>query len=214
MNQQSRERVALAVFLLLVVAVIAAGVVYITVGHNWNTAATTIDDAAGSLDGYTAIVYDGVKVPATFDDKVDSSHDITSKVSLAASYEEKHADVIVLHTTDLAFYREGVILKAGDKRVGVFSVASQEDASLYQNVVGTLKSQGVDYTVCIAADTSLLVAAHGTRDIDIVIDLGLGTQETASAVSNGTYLVTAPAVGKIGSVLVSPSNVVSDKSTS
>jgi hypothetical protein len=183
------------------------------VGHSWNTAATTIDDAAGSLDGYTVIVYDGVKVPASFDEKAETSHDITSKVSLAKSYEEKRANVITLHTTNLGFYREGVILKAGDKRVGVFSVSSTEDASRYQNIVGALKSQGVDYTVCIASDTSLLVAAHGTRDIDVVIDLGLDADHDAS-VTSGTYLVTAPSVGKIGSILVSPTNVVSDKSTS
>ena len=213
MNQQSRERIALVVFLLLVVSVLVAGVVYINVGHKWNTAATTIDEAAGSLDGYTVLVYDGLKVPPTFDDKAETSHEVTSKVSLASAYEAKHASVITLHTGDLGFYREGVILKAGDKRVGVFSVATLEDASRYQNTVTALKDQAVDYTVCLAWDDSLLVAAHGTRDIDVVVDLDLDPAREGS-VSSGTYEVSAPPVGKIGSVLVSPTNVVSDKSTS
>ena len=39
---------------------------YILVGHNWNQAATHIDDMVGSMDGYTVIVYEGVvKKPKT-----------------------------------------------------------------------------------------------------------------------------------------------------
>ena len=46
--------------IVLGVAAVCAMAWYILVGHNWNQAATHIDDMVGSMDGYTVIVYEGV----------------------------------------------------------------------------------------------------------------------------------------------------------
>lgn len=59
---QKRTREILALVLLILLGVGAAGAMawYILAGHNWNQAATHIDDMVGSMDGYTVVVFDGV----------------------------------------------------------------------------------------------------------------------------------------------------------
>lgn len=59
MKKTHRERAALAVFAALVVFAGAAFATYIVAGHSWNIAASNIDDAVGSMEGYAVIVYPG-----------------------------------------------------------------------------------------------------------------------------------------------------------
>lgn len=60
MKNVSREKAALGIFILLALAGLAALIAYIVgVGHSLNVAASNIDEAAGNLDDYTAILYDG-----------------------------------------------------------------------------------------------------------------------------------------------------------
>ncbi len=60
MKKISREKAALVVFIVLGLSALGIVIAYIcTLGHSLNVAASSIDDAAGSLDGYTALVYDG-----------------------------------------------------------------------------------------------------------------------------------------------------------
>ncbi len=59
MKKQTRERIAL-LFLIVLVALVAAVLVsYFSTGRSWTVAASVIDDAAGRMDGYTALVYTG-----------------------------------------------------------------------------------------------------------------------------------------------------------
>lgn len=56
----SREKAALGVAVALVLAGLGVLLAYIfTVGHSLNVAASSIDDATGSLDGYTVLLYEG-----------------------------------------------------------------------------------------------------------------------------------------------------------
>ena len=60
MKKLSREKIALIIFALLVVCGFGALMFYITnIGHSFNVTASTIDDAAGDLGDYTAIIYEG-----------------------------------------------------------------------------------------------------------------------------------------------------------
>lgn len=198
------------VFLALIVVVISGGIWYINIGHNWNTAATTIDDATGSMEGYTAIVFDGVDIP-TVDEAAATTAPVT-RTSVESSYEAKNATVVSLNLINTALYDEGLIVKAGSNRIGVFCVDSLEDASLYQNTVRAFERQEVDFVICITSDKQLLTCSStAVSGIDIVIS----TQRNSSAVLDGTlgsaYCVDSPCVGKIGVILISPSNVVSSK---
>lgn len=73
MKPMTREKAALGVFTFLILGGLAVAVAYIvTIGHSLNVAASSIDDATGSLDGYTALLYEGTAVKRT-ETVVDSS---------------------------------------------------------------------------------------------------------------------------------------------
>ena len=62
MSVKSREKIALFVFLALIVLSLCGLGWYLVAGHSWNVAASNLDDTFGSMDGYTAIVYPGTAV--------------------------------------------------------------------------------------------------------------------------------------------------------
>lgn len=64
MVNRSREKVALIVFLILVIVGFGGLASYLAVGHTWNVAASNIDDATGSMEGYTTIIFKGLTPPA------------------------------------------------------------------------------------------------------------------------------------------------------
>ncbi len=63
MSERSREKIALVVFVFLVVFAGCCLGGYLVAGHSWNVAASSIDDTFGSMEGYTAIVYEGTVDP-------------------------------------------------------------------------------------------------------------------------------------------------------
>lgn len=63
MSVVSREKIALVVFAGLIVLSLLGFSWYLLAGHSWNVAASNIDDTFGSMEGYTAIVYPGTKLP-------------------------------------------------------------------------------------------------------------------------------------------------------
>lgn len=61
MKSVTREKVALAFFVGLALFGLACVLTYIVLfGHSLNATASSIDDATGNLQGYTALVYEGV----------------------------------------------------------------------------------------------------------------------------------------------------------
>lgn len=125
-----------------------------------------------------------------------------------ASYEEKGAVAFTLDTVDPARYAEGVILKKGGHRFGVFSVDRPLSVRAVEKQVAYFAEHQVDFVVVVTSDKAFVDKAEG---IDIVVstqDEGLFVMgETA----NGTFYVDSPEVGKVGAILISPSNVVSAK---
>lgn len=69
MSNVPREKIALVVFVGLIAVSLCGLFGYLTLGHSWNVAASNIDDAAGRMDGYTAIVYEGTVAPESADRK-------------------------------------------------------------------------------------------------------------------------------------------------
>ena len=61
MRKRTREILALVLLAALVVIGASAMGYYILVGHNWNAAASHIDDSIGKMEGYTVILYEGTR---------------------------------------------------------------------------------------------------------------------------------------------------------
>lgn len=299
MSERSREKIALLVFVALVVFGGCCLVGYIVAGHSWNVAASSLDDTFGSMDGYTTIVYAGTVEPqkaggaaddedavgfaaggvsgagsldaqagsvgsedgapdpapgglpggagdaegpnagegvASADDdegtvsdgrgegtaagakdpagaasgsgKKDARKPVTVE-DVRASYEDKNATVFSLDTTDLPHYREGVILKKGGHRFGVFSVDGRTSLMALRRQIAYFEKHEVDFVVALTPDKRLVErVADG---LDIVVS----TQDEALFVmgetADGTFYVDAPEKGSVGVILISLSNVVSAK---
>lgn len=138
---------------------------------------------------------------------------LTKKKSLSVdevqeSYDSKNATVFALDTTDFDRYSEGTILKKGDHRFGVFGVAEPTSSIMLEKQIAYFQKNSVDFIVAITPDKAYVDDVSG---LDIVIctqDEGLFVMgETL----DGTFFVDAPELGKVGAILISPSNVVSAK---
>lgn len=125
-----------------------------------------------------------------------------------ASYEEKGATVLVLDTADPSQYSDGVILKRGSKRIGVFSVDVPLSEKAAEARVKYFRDCKVDLVVCIS---SVRTYVRNLQGADIVITLQDEEVSTMGSNSNGSFFVNAPHVDSVGAILVSPSNVVSAK---
>jgi hypothetical protein len=60
MATKSREKIALIFFFCLAITGLGGLIGYLSLGHNWNVAATNIDDATGTMSGYTVLVFEGL----------------------------------------------------------------------------------------------------------------------------------------------------------
>lgn len=133
-----------------------------------------------------------------------------SVAEVRESYEDKDAAVFELDTVDPSRYSEGVILKRGAHRFGVLSVSADEGfaARRIEGQVAYFAEHEVDFVVVVTDDRELLEDAEG---VDIVV----ATQDEDPLVMGetvgSTFYVDAPEKGKVGAILISPSNVVSAK---
>ena len=125
-----------------------------------------------------------------------------------ANYEEKGATVLVLDTADPSQYSDGVILKRGSKRIGVFSVDVPLSEKAAEARVKYFRDCKVDLVVCIS---SVRTYVRNLQGADIVITLQDEEVSTMGGNSNGSFFVNPPHVDSVGAILVSPSNVVSAK---
>ena len=131
-----------------------------------------------------------------------------SPEEVQANYEEKGATVLVLDTADPSQYSDGVILKRGSKRIGVFSVDVPLSEKTAEARVKYFRDCKVDLVVCIS---SVRTYVRNLQGVDIVITLQDEEVSTMGGNSNGSFFVNAPYVNSVGAILVSPSNVVSAK---
>ena len=125
-----------------------------------------------------------------------------------ANYEEKGATVLVLDTADPSQYSDGVILKRGSKRIGVFYVDVPLSDKAAEARVKYFRDCKVDLVVCIS---SVRTYVRNLQGADIVITLQDEEVSTMGGNSNGSFFVNAPHMDSVGAILVSPSNVVSAK---
>ena len=131
-----------------------------------------------------------------------------SAAQVQQSYEDKGATVFVLDTKNPGKYSEGVILKKDGHRFGVFSLDKPITPLNLRRLVAYFENHKVDFIVAVVADSELLKEKDG---IDIVISTQDEGLFSMGETRKGTFFVNAPEIGKVGAVLISPSNVVSAK---
>lgn len=269
-SPRSREKIALAVFVALVIVSMSGLGLYLLMGHSWNVTASNIDDTFGSMKGYTAIIYSGThdekarlttppsepssappphstysqtktssssngskgspqgaseqslagdKTQDTSQGSTDISVDNSSSSSnntkqplsldtVEQNYLDKSAAVCKLDTFNQQKYFDGMILKEGQHRFGIFTVDQEASPESLEKQVNYFKQQKVDFIIAITAHRAPLVGVSG---IDIVIATADDTGLVMGQSSGGTFYVDTPELGRVGAILISPSNVVSAK---
>lgn len=238
-----REKIALAVFFGLIILGFCSLVGYLMLGHSWNVAATNIDDATGSLKGYTVIVFEGITLldpdilshadseedpdkiqdeklsqhetddstdsPILHDEAISSLHEPDVEVEdVKESYREKNSAVVTLDIIDFNKYTDGLILKKGNHRFGVFSVNNNTSKVQVRQTVTYLENHDVDFILAITDDKTLL---EKTPSIDIVISTNQKNAISSDEALNNAFYVSVPNEGSVGVILISPSGVVSTK---
>lgn len=170
--------------------------------------ASAVDD--GSATAASSSLSDGASSDAASSGRkalVSPKANPVEPESVRDSYLEKGAQVLVLDTKHPSVYEDGMIVKRGSKRIGVFSVDVPLSEEAAQERLDYFKEAKVDVVVCIASVRSYVRNATG---IDVVVTLQ-DDVSTMGTNANGTFYVNAPNIDSVGAVLLSPNNVVSAK---
>ena len=210
MQKRTREILALALLGVLLVVGVAAMGYYILVGHNWNVAASNIDDSIGQMDGYTVILYEGTQPLTAESAGQDREADVEE---IAADYRAKGADVFKVKASDLLRHREPYLMSRNGKRLGFLSVGNAELRSRVRADVAYLDDSGADCIIALSDDMTLgELSAEGIVSGISVIIYGAPKGEAENGVYCGSaYCVRAPEAGEVGAVIISSSGVCSTK---
>ena len=262
MKKLSREKIALVIFALLIVFGFGALMFYLTdIGHSFNVTASTIDDAAGDLEEYTVIIYEGTaeKKKALNEAGLDQiaqeginktlelgkdqaihesstsgevlASDVVPKgnsdqqsaqakqesepVSVSAvrdSFLHKNASVYQLNIAEPTVYIDRTIVKAGKYRFGILAI---DEASALPHYINTrikeYRDAGVDFIIAVVDDLSRVNQVEG---IDIVVSTQEEGLKPVGVSSDGVFFNDAALTGEVGTLLISPSKVISAKDIS
>ena len=102
MEKRTREIIALVLLVVLGLSAACAMGWYILVGHNWNRAATHIDDLVGSMDGYTVVVYDGVVKDHSSSTQAKTSGKSSSSASTSATAQSAGSSTASAESTTVS----------------------------------------------------------------------------------------------------------------
>lgn len=210
MKQVPRERIALIVFCACILLMLAGIVAYLFAGHSWNHAATRIDDAAGEMSGYHVVLFEGCDIPAKshVDKHGVREKQVRSMESSRLDYREKDAEVFALDTSNLEAYADPVLLERGDYRIGVAYVAENDTTKAVNDKTAYLHDHGANAVIAISEGA---LDEEKSEAIDVIIDLHAQGSRDASEADRKATVMDMPAVGQIGAIVISPSEVVSTR---
>lgn len=226
MKASSRNRIAVVLFVAIILLVIVGFGVYLVLGHQWNRAATSIDVAAGDMGGYTTILFEGTGAPAARNPE-DADTEALPTVPLALvsqDYRDKKSDVLVLDAVDEGYYRTARVVERNGRRFGIISFDSNQTASSMRHAIRQLKKRNAQCIIALVPNRKLV---NGVDGIDIVIDLK--TEPTSSLPKSArksssetggsfgdrqTHVVGTSTVGTVKAVIISPSEIISTRTIS
>ena len=213
MSSLPREKIALVVFTACILLIVAGIIAYMVAGHSWNYAASRIDDAAGEMEGYRIVLYEGTAIPDGA--RIDSNGALRTKPASIEStkrdYIDKGADVFVIDSSNLAAYHHPAIFERDGYRVGVFTAENEDSKIVMQQKSDFLANHQCDVVIAITPSADLVSKIEG---IDVILDLEQTGPLSANSVNSHRYRVKMPETGAIEAIVISPSEVVSARTIS
>ncbi|MDO4399348.1 MAG: hypothetical protein Q4D27_00185 [Coriobacteriia bacterium] len=203
-----RERIALIVFIACIAIILAGIGAYLYAGHSWNYAATRIDDAAGEMDGYKVVLYEGIAIPES--PQVDSRGMLRDHpVSLDAAkrdYANKGATVFTLNTHDMDSYEHPRYFEKNGYRVAVLYIPTDATPARIDELCDDVASHSVQASIAITPSATWNAGDNG---FDAIIELESDAALAAGYGDSDSYMVKMPAAGSVGAILISPSELLS-----
>lgn len=160
---------------------------------------TGIVDPANSL---------GLRILSMYPKPINESHGGVFVSDVRELYERKDAAVVTLDTKNPSVYSEPIVIRSGEKKVGVFSALRFLTRQELAQIKADFQDSGVDTVVCITPRTALL-ADNGCADIIIVTDYIFNRTEAFK--DTDALVVQAPDIGQVGVILLSPNNVATPR---
>ena len=230
MERSSRNIAALALLGVLLVVMGSLVGWYLLVGHNWNHAATHIDERVGDMQGYHVILFDGT-LPDDDIDAEENSQDAGSQDAdsqdaepahapitadqVAADYRQKGATVVVVDVSDPAAYSSPEIFTRDGYWVGAFFLEGANERVAARKAALNLHRRDADFVIAVTKDVRITYENNVARalvdDIDLAVYAGDAGLPGEGTYRNSTMVVDSARVGEVQAVIVSPSNVVSAK---
>lgn len=196
MLRLSREKTALGIFALLLAGALCGIGWYIVAGHSWNTTASHVDEAVGSMEGYTTIIFENTL----------SKDSISVREELCDTYKDKGAEVVLLDLKTLDNYRDGSVVQTDFHTVGMLNFDSADSKSDISKAVKSFASQDVDLIVALVPQAKLM---QDMRGVDAVVLTQEGNMRAGSKTKKGVLYINASDQNKLGVMVISPSNAVS-----
>ena len=229
MGKRTREIVALVMLALLGLIVLAAMVWYIFIGHNWNIAASNIDESIGQMDGYTVILYEGQTLPTSERNRISSSQPLlddenrgmqkpdeepeqnepVSMHEAASYYRQMGATVFMLKPNSPYAYDPPIVLNKNDFYIGIYYADGSTPRLEAQLRTADLKMRGVDFVVLLVNDARMLT--NTLSSVDIIICTSDEELSSHGEYHDGTFCVDSPLLGQVQTIIISPSNVLTSK---
>ena len=172
MDKRKREIIALVLLMALLLGGAGFFGFYLTNGHKWNLAATTIDDTVGNMDGYVVVLYEGTDTPQAAPVKPMADARVSSTVLLAdtkKSYGDKGANVFSLRTNGFR-YAESFVLLHNGYRIGFMPVDKDTPYLSIDRQIALFAQRHVDVVVALEySENEYLESVDG---VDVILQLG------------------------------------------
>ena len=231
MGKRTREIIALVLLALLGLVVLAAMAWYIFVGHNWNIAASHIDESVGQMDGYTVILYEGLTLPKSELERISDGQPMlddsnrggiqrpsgeyeeqeqpVSMNEAASYYRAKGATVFMLKSGEPATYDVPIVLNKNGFWMGVYYADGATSRLEAQFRTANLKTRGVDFVVMMVDDARLI--ENYVSSADIVICTSDEELSSRGEYFGSCFCVDSPLIGQVQTIIISPSRVLTSK---
>ena len=204
MGKRTREIVALVMLALLGLIVLAAMVWYIFIGHNWNIAASNIDESIGQMDGYTVILYEGQTLPSTERNRISSNQPLLDDENRGLQ-----KPVFMLKPQAPYAYDPPIVLNKNGFFIGIYYADGSTPRLEAQLRTADLKMRGVDFVVLLVNDARMLT--NTLASVDIIVCTSEEELSSHGEYHDGTFCVDSPIIGQVQTIIISPSNVLTSK---
>lgn len=193
--------------------------------HSFDVTAGSIDNTVGTLDGYSAIVFEGsntprVKEKSHVDRILDKASDLlnlkeqeniddtntvqATKDNVNTIFKDKGTAICNFKVDDYSAYSRGQIFERGKWKFGVLSADNSSD--IQEKIDNLRNNNNADIVILISPSDDIL---KHVEKVDCLIAKNVTSDIPDEGKSiNNTFVMRVPDSGKVGAILSSPAKMM------